>query len=51
VLTSIAAAGDRPHRTQRQVVASASSGLRVGAVLDVTAVLTIAVVDHVGQRP
>ncbi|MGH3405219.1 MAG: hypothetical protein ACRDRJ_22350, partial [Streptosporangiaceae bacterium] len=36
---------------ERQVVVSASSGLRVGAVLDATAVLKIAVVDHVGQRP
>jgi hypothetical protein len=36
---------------EREVVVGASSGLRVGAMLDATAVLQIAVVDHVGQRP
>ena len=36
---------------EREVVVSASSGLPVGTVLDSTAVLRLAVVDHVGQLP
>ncbi len=36
---------------ERQVAVSASSGLSVGTVLDSTAILRLAVVDHAGQLP
>jgi hypothetical protein len=36
---------------ERQVAVSASSGLRVGTVLDSTAILRLAVVDQAGQLP
>jgi len=36
---------------RRRVALSASSGLRVGTVLDSTAILGLAVVDHAGQLP
>jgi hypothetical protein len=36
---------------EREVVVSAFSGLRVGAVLDSSSVLKIAIVDHLGQLP
>ena len=36
---------------EREVVVNASSGLRVGAVLDSTAILKVAVADHAGQLP
>ena len=35
----------------REVVVAASSGLRVGAILNSTATLTLAVVNHAGQLP